>query len=59
MKKTKYVKRTEAEERQNYYNGLSTKDKIKLAESRTGKSRKEIMKLKRKRHKEIKRDGKL
>ena len=59
MKKTKYVKRTEAEERQNYYNGLSTKEKIKLAESRTGKSRKEIMKLKRKRHKEIKRDGKL
>ena len=59
MKKTKYVKRTEAEERQNYYNGLSTKEKIKLAESRTGKSRKEIMKLKRKRHKEIKRDAKL
>ena len=59
MKKTKYVKRTEAEERQNYYNGLSTKEKIKLAESRTGKSRKEMLKLKRKRHKEIKRDAKL
>ena len=59
MKKTKYVKRTEAEERQNYYNGLSTKEKIKLAESRTGKSRKEMLKLKRKRHKEIKRDAQL
>jgi len=45
MKKSKAIKRKEAIQRQEKYDSLTTEQKISLAKSRTGKSKKEILRL--------------
>ena len=44
--KHRYLKREEAEARQKKYNALTTAQKLKLAASRSGKSKRERAKLK-------------
>lgn len=44
-RKTKSVKRREAEDRQRKYNALSKEQKIALAKSRRGNSKKELERL--------------
>ena len=43
--KAKAIKRKEAVQRQKKYDSLTTEQKISLAKSRTGKSKKEILRL--------------
>lgn len=52
LKAVRNAKRAEAEERQSRYDALSLKDRIKLAESRDGESKREITRLKAKLEKE-------